>query len=451
MNIGSAGSIITFNGTLNSTNYNGDVGGATTMTIGETQTSGDIRIGSQQTNGDIWIGCNSGRNASGQILIGSVDTESAIVPIIIGNVNSSTTLKGANDFIASPTGPTPTAGDSSFKLATTAFISNALSLYATIASLSSYLTTAIASATYAPLTAPTFATSITLTSGNIQASSGNIIGTLLRNGANSGSISSTGVINGSALTSPSLTTATAGTLSLGTSTATGITIGASGVTTTNTGPLTSTGLITANGNVKANSVDVITTDANMNIGSSQLGGAIFIGSGKTGGFIAIGNSANTDHTVIFNPSVTFNRSATIDGTLTLKNPITLPTTSVTPASTQLGYFVEYLNGHTSVGTTSTTLASTGATIPIGKYLVIITWMCDSFTVSTSNITFSVDTTNGTSSFLFGALGASVSGYINSSVSGYASINTTSGTLTLKGIASAGTISCKNNIKLIRVG
>jgi hypothetical protein len=77
-------------------------------------------------------------------------------------------------------------------------------------------------------------------------------------------------------------------------------------------------------------------------------------------------------------------------------------------------------------------------------------MWDSYSVATSNLTFSVDTTNGTSNFLFGAFGGSASGYVNGSVSGYASITTTSGTLTLKGITSAGTISCKNNIKLIRI-
>jgi len=50
----------------------------------------------------------------------------------------------------------------------------AASTYATISSLSSYLTTATAASTYAPINAPTFTTSIGLTSGNINASSGSI-------------------------------------------------------------------------------------------------------------------------------------------------------------------------------------------------------------------------------------------------------------------------------------
>jgi hypothetical protein len=200
--------------------------------------------------------------------------------------------------------------------------------------------------------------------------------------------------------------------------------------------------------VKSNSLDVITTGANLDIGSSQLGGAISIGSGKTGGFITLGNSQNSGQSVITNAPALFHQGISLDNAY----GISLTSTSYTPGNQQLGYFVEYTNGHTSVGTTSTALATTGATIPIGKYMVIITWMCDTWSLSTINLTLTLTPTNGTSNILLGAFGPSTatSGYVNGSVTGYASITTTSGTLALTGITSAGTVSCKNNIKLIRI-
>lgn len=459
INIGGAGSAITLNGTVAASTYNGASGGATTLLIGDTQTTGDIRIGTQQTSGDIWIGQNSGRNASGQILIGSIDTASAIVPIVIGNINSTTTLNGTVSITNSPTAPTPTAGDSSTKLSTTAFISNALL---------SYLTTAIASATYAPLANPTFTTAITLTSGNITASSGNIIGTLLRNGSNTGSISSTGVINASALTSPSLTTATATTLALGTSTATAITIGATGITTTINGTLTTSTIsnssalsITATGNT------ILRADGSGTVVVSSAGAATFgswngndtnIGTNSFANVIiaATGTGALARTTTINGETVSISSSTgatTIKGSLTLEKPIILPTTATTIASTQLGYFVEYTNGHVTISTVSSNLATTGATIAIGRYLVIVTWMCDTFSIATNLVTLTLTATNGTSNILLGAFGASTGtgGAVNGSVSGYASITTTSGTLALTGLTSAGTVSCKTNIKLIRLG
>lgn len=93
----------------------------------------------------------------------------------------------------------------------------------------------------------TAATGITSTSGNITATAGNILGQILRNNGNTGSISSTGLINASSLTSPSLTTATATTLLLGTTTATALTIGAASVITTINGTLTTgVGIISGN-------------------------------------------------------------------------------------------------------------------------------------------------------------------------------------------------------------
>lgn len=143
-------------------------------------------------------------------------------------------------------------------------------------------------------------------------------------------------------------------------------------------------------------------------------------------------------------------------TLTIYNalatPLFLPTTSVTPVSTQLGYYTSFELAHTPVGTTLTNLVTTGATIGIGRYMVVLTMMADTFSVSTSNITLSITTTNGSTDILLGAMGASTAtgGYINNSITGYTSITTTSGTLQVKGITSSGTINVKTNIKFFRI-
>jgi hypothetical protein len=106
----------------------------------------------------------------------------------------------------------------------------AASTYATIASLGSYLTTASASSTYAPLTNPTFNTGITLSSGNINASTGGIAGTSL-SASGGGPIQTTGIINGGTITGTSLNTSSNGNLTLG------------------TGNITSVKDITASGNI----------------------------------------------------------------------------------------------------------------------------------------------------------------------------------------------------------
>jgi len=465
INIGGTGSAITLNGTVGATTYNGSSGGGTTMTIGDNQISGDIRIGSSQTSGDIWIGQNASRNASGQILIGTIDTASAIVPITIGNTNSTTTLNGTVSFTNTPTAPTAPSGNSSTALATTAFISNALSsylttatasatyatiaslssylttatasaTYATIASLSSYLTTATASTTYAPIVNPTFSTGVTLTSGNITASSGNIIGTLLRNGANSGSISSTGVINASALTSPSLTTATATTLTLGTATATAITVGASGITTTNAGPLTSTGLITANGNIKSASVEPITTGGNLDLGTSQLGGAMSIGTSKTSGFIAIGNPSNSTHSVIINSITAFNQGVTLNAANAYG--IQTATTTFTAGNTNIGY--QSSGTGTAVGALSTTISSaclTISTLQIGFYIIIFSGNITSFSVTTNSAQPTITLTGGTSNMTKYNVGSTTAA-TGFTFTGPIQITNSTNSITLQFTMSAGT-------------
>ena len=94
--------------------------------------------------------------------------ESSNYSFIQTTLNAGTTLltssnnwTGNNNFALIPTAPTPTSGDSTTKIATTAFISNALSSYLTSYTASStYATIAsvagIDTSTFAPLASPTF-------------------------------------------------------------------------------------------------------------------------------------------------------------------------------------------------------------------------------------------------------------------------------------------------------
>lgn len=67
--------------------------GTNTGAISLLTTTGDINIGSEQTTGDIFIGCNAGRTLNGQINIGTLGTN--VIPIAIGQANSTTALNGA--------------------------------------------------------------------------------------------------------------------------------------------------------------------------------------------------------------------------------------------------------------------------------------------------------------------------------------------------------------------
>jgi len=87
----------TFSGGLSSTSID-STSATTDMTIGSNLTNGDLNICGSQTGGDINIGVNATRNSFGYIRIGTTDTVSANVPIIIGNVNSTTAMKGTCSF-----------------------------------------------------------------------------------------------------------------------------------------------------------------------------------------------------------------------------------------------------------------------------------------------------------------------------------------------------------------
>ena len=212
----------------------------------------------------------------------------------------------------------------------------AASTYATIASLGSYLTIASASSTYAPKTAPTFATSITLTSGNITASSGNIIANgIIRNNGNSGSISNTGAIVGTSLALGSGDITAVGDItSSGTIQAIELSTSLNGNLILGTGDITSCGNITASGDLIVDgpitsnngTITGVTYNPNnfnddMKFGDTQTTGNMFIG-GNTSrtGSINIGNNSTSTASGIFignsfAPTVV-DGNLTVNGTLT---------------------------------------------------------------------------------------------------------------------------------------
>ena len=181
---------------------------------------GNINIGTGVntiTSGTLGPSINIGNNASTlnrtEINIGSTNTKTTINgPLSITGAISAVDYTGTG-FITTPSNIS-TTGTGSISTTGTGSITSASTI--------------------------TAGTGITATSGNIAASGGNILGQILRNNTNTGSISQTGVINGSAMTTPSLTTATATTLSIGTSNATAINIGVPGLTTTINGELITT-------------------------------------------------------------------------------------------------------------------------------------------------------------------------------------------------------------------
>jgi hypothetical protein len=212
----------------------------------------------------------------------------------------------------------------------------AASTYATIASLGSYLTIASASSTYAPKTAPTFATSITLTSGNITASSGNIIANgIIRNNGNTGSISNTGAIAGTSLAlAGGAITGVGNITSSGTIQAIELSTSLNGNLILGTGDITSCGNITASGDLIVDgpitsnngTITGVTYNPNnfnddMKYGDTQTTGNMFIGgnSSRTGS-INIGNNSTSSASGIFignsfAPTVV-DGNLTVNGTLT---------------------------------------------------------------------------------------------------------------------------------------
>jgi len=231
---------------------------------------------------------------------------------------------------------------------------------------------------------------------------------------------------------------------------------ASGGITSSTGNFTTGGNITASTGGKMLSAyydalaDTTAGTTALRIGNNVVLGDIEIGNAQTTGDIKIGLSDASGALITIGTAST---ATTINGSLAITKQLTAPTTLATPSSTQLGYVNDATNGHTSVGTVSVNLASLSS-IPIGSYMFWISYACDTWSIATMNLTLSLTYTNasGTPNILLLAVGPSTStgGYICASMPGIIDFSGV-GTIQLKGITSAGTVNCKNTIKILRVG
>ncbi len=150
----------------------------------------------------------------------------------------------------------------------------------------------------------------------------------------------------------------------------------------------------------------------------------------------------------------------ISGTsLSLTNPITLPTTAVIPTSAQLGYYTTGGIGFTNVSystafPTGTALGSISS-IPIGRYLLFISYAADTFTNIGTYFQLNVNMTNGTCESMMGvSLGqsASTGGKSTGDANAFITITTTSGTIALVGrTESSGTsVNVYTTMRLIRI-
>ena len=137
--------------------------------------------------------------------------------------------------------------------------------------------------------------------------------------------------------------------------------------------------------------------------------------------------------------------------------ITLTTTSYTPTNTQLGYYTYGELASTQVtyfasfpGTSLATISG----IPIGTYMLVVSYVCSTWSVSTMTVQFGTTITNGTSQMFMGKQGASTAttGDTTGSYTGYLSITSSTGTVLLTGkTSSAGTtVNAFTNVKIFRI-
>jgi hypothetical protein len=188
-----AGNIDCTNNTIN----NATDASLNNLALGNSQTSGVLNIGtgvrvSTGNGGAINIG--GGANSDAPINIGPIST---VAGTSVTNINTSTSATGVIN-IGSSTATTNIKGP----LAITGS------------------------------TSVTSGSNITLASGNVTCTLGQLIAPTLRNGANTASIGNTGIVTGVSVNTPTLTTATAVGLSIGTSTASSIGIGYGSIVTT---------------------------------------------------------------------------------------------------------------------------------------------------------------------------------------------------------------------------
>jgi len=254
----------------------------------------------------------------------------------------------------------------------------AASTYATIASLGSYLTAATAASTYAPINAPTFTTSIGLTSGNINASSGSITAsgtvtgsTIALSGA-SGSI--TGTYGGVTQTLNNYTikgtynlnldqTNTSGTVRIG-STNGNVTIGKIGTITQlvgdlnfqNTGIITGLGDLTTSGTITSSIIKVPTITAvsptnSITIGDDITSGVISLGAGNAlTSFINIGTGSGGASVYIGSGTntVIINNTMTVLGLL-VSNALSTGTITCSEINTAIATAIFNLAGNQTSG------------------------------------------------------------------------------------------------------
>ena len=205
---------------------------------------------------------------------------------------------------------------------------------------------------------------ITASTGDIQATAGNLIAPTIRNLANSASISSTGVINASSMTTPSLTTATATALSIGTSLATSISIGASAIATTINGALTaSLGLTLASSKyITTSHSGTITLPTATQVGGIINGIAIGTLPSTTGRLSSIAQIDLTAGVWIINLVRGYNNS-NLSTRILFSYGTSLRSNDVPNGATDYlyGFFTPTLNSATNYANITTPLSLTSAT------------------------------------------------------------------------------------------
>jgi hypothetical protein len=139
--------------------------------------------------------------------------------------------------------------------------------------------------------------------------------------------------------------------------------------------------------------------------------------------------------------------------------LALPTTAVTPTSSQLGYYTTGGVGFTTVSysaafPTGTALGSISS-IPIGRYLLFISYAADTFTNIGTYFQLYANMTNGSCDSMMGvSLGqsASTGGKTTGDANGFVTITATSGTIALRGRTetSGTTVNVYTNMRLFRI-
>jgi len=393
----------------------GTATGGGNVSIVATPTTRVINIAGGQTTGNLFIGAGARSTAnSGTINFGN--NTGAKNNIYIGNgsvgasVQTQTYGQGTWTFSNAPLSVTPTSGDNSLKLSTTEYVQTALgsylttalasTTYATIASLSSYLTTATASATYLTIatasstyatiaslsnyltTATASATYLTIATASstyltianalstyAPLSNPTIVNSLTLGSGDfdvlSGFIRSSGNISstsGALIAGTIRNTNNNGSISsAGVITGTQLILGSGAVgcgAITGTSTISASGLITANGGLTVPSGDVLTTDVGVLSGRLSYVEFPITSLPATLSMATV----NIDFTVLFYGEVGTTSAYTIPSDIPDNQRITFKnwTTTTTPITINFTTYLLYQyginNGTTGVGVSSISLA-----------------------------------------------------------------------------------------------